>query len=384
MKHIRTTLPLAGDGRLRYLPDSIDADPGAVRFALKRGERSDQWWRRQRRVRPTCIGHIEVYDASVHVAARTSLIKNLARDCGFDACGVAEAGAIGRSDYLRAWLAAGRAGTMDYLSRHVDLRTDPRRLVPGARSVIVVALNYRQPVQPPPGHEPRGRIAMYAWGRDYHDVVRERLRSLVSGMRGAIDQPFEARACVDTAPVVEREWAAQAGIGWIGKNTLVLNNTLGSYFFLGVVITTLELQADSPAEDHCGTCSACLRACPTSAFPDAYQMDASKCISYLTIEHRGTIGPGLHKAIGGWVFGCDVCQAVCPFNRDAPESGVSDFAAAEPAPFPRLADLLTWSDDEIKTTFRGSAANRATPAMWRRNASIALANTESKRDDEQR
>lgn len=225
---------------------------------------------------------------------------------------------------------------------------------------------------------------MYAWGRDYHDVVRERLRSLVARMRDAIDEPFEARVCVDTAPVVEREWAAQAGIGWIGKNTLVLNHTLGSYFFLGVVLTTLELEADAPAEDHCGTCTACLRACPTSAFPEPYQMDASRCISYFTIEHRGATPVEFHEAIGDWVFGCDVCQVVCPFNRDGVASTVVDFAVAVPAPRPRLAELLAWSDDELKAKFRTSAANRATPVMWRRNASIALANARSGRVDAQR
>ena len=159
---------------------------------------------------------------------------------------------------------------------------------------------------------------MYAWGDDYHEVIRSKLGALVERMRTELVEPFEARVCVDTAPILERELAAAAGIGWIGKNTLVLHHELGSYFFLGAIVTTLDLAPDEPLPDHCGTCTACLDACPTQAFPKPYEMDASRCISYLTIEHRGDISKPFQKMMGDWVFGCDVCQEVCPYNRSAP------------------------------------------------------------------
>lgn len=216
---------------------------------------------------------------------------------------------------------------------------------------------------------------MYAWGDDYHDVIREKLRQLVEQMRSHIDVEFDSKICVDTVPLLEREVAAAAGIGWIGKNTLVLNAELGSYFFLGSIITTLDLARDEPVADHCGTCTACLDACPTSAFVGPYQMDASRCISYLTIEHRGDIDEQHHPHMGDWVFGCDVCQEVCPHNRKAPHTSEPRFAIREPGPQPVLDDVLEWSSEDYSAKLRGSAMKRAKPEMLQRNVTIAKGNS---------
>ena len=309
----------------------------------------------------------------------SAVVKRLAAECGFDRCGVAAAEPIGRADYLRAWLEAGRAGSMAYLHRHFALRTDARNLVDGAKSVIVVALLYRRPQKAPTATgsaEPRGRVASYAWGDDYHVVVRERLRTMVDRLRELHDGPFDARTCVDTAPLLEREYAAAAGIGWIGKNTMILDHELGSFFFLGAVVTTLEIAPDEPLEDRCGTCTACLSACPTNAFPAAYEMDASRCISYLTIERRKEIPAGLAEKCGDWIFGCDVCQDVCPHNRRAPASREPRFAARLPCPEPALENVLNWTRDDYRAHTRGSAMRRATLDIFQRNARMALENHE--------
>jgi len=301
-------------------------------------------------------------------ADTAQLIKKLAAAVGFDRCGIAKVEPIGRGEYLKEWLRQGHAGSMDYLHRNLNIRLDPAQILPKARSAIVVALNYKQ--SPPPVETdrdaPRGRVAMYAWGEDYHGVLRDKLRSLVDRLRAALPDPFETRICVDTAPIVERELAAAAGIGWIGKNTLVLHQDLGSYFFLGVIITTLESQLDEPAEDHCGSCTACLDACPTQAFPTPYQMDASRCISYLTIEHRGDISKPFQGMMKEWVFGCDVCQEVCPFNRHAPATTEPRFTAARTPPSLDVSEILGWTDDDHHGHVRGSALARATPEMLRR------------------
>ncbi len=310
-------------------------------------------------------------------AHKSRVVKALAVSLGFERCGIAPAAPIGRSDYLAAWLSAGRAGSMEYLHRYFNSRADPAELLPGAKSAIVAALVYKQP---PPAEardaQAHGRVAMYAWGDDYHDVIRAKLRQLEDKLREAIAEPFETRVCVDTAPVVERELAAAAGIGWIGKNTMVLHQDLGSYFFLGAVVTTLELEPDAPVQDHCGTCTACLEACPTQAFPVAYEMDASRCISYLTIEHRGDISRPFQEMMGDWIFGCDVCQDVCPFNRHAPTTREPRFAVRSPGPTSDLEAVLAWSPEDYRAAVRGSAMTRAKLDMFQRNARIALTNIE--------
>lgn len=303
---------------------------------------------------------------------KSASLRRLAANLGFDRVGIASAGPITRADYLRGWLEQGRAGQMDYLHRLFEQRVDPRNLLPGARSVIVTALNYHQPTPGRKAGQPRGRVARYAWGDDYHRVVRDRLAALIKALRVEIDEPFQARACVDTAAVVEREWAAAAGVGWIGKNTMVLHQDLGSYLFLGEIVTTLELTPDTPARDRCGSCTRCLEACPTDAFPAPYQMDASRCISYLTIELREGIPPQFQAPMGDWIFGCDICQEVCPYNRGAPISEA--FPIRPPGPYPLLTEILSWTPDDYRATLRGSAMKRAKLPMLQRNAAAALAN----------
>lgn len=306
-------------------------------------------------------------------AEKSQWIKEMAGSVGFDLAGVARAGPIRRQGEFWNWLATGFAGTMSYLRRNVGPRVDVSSLLGGAKSVIVVAHNYHQPIPEVPGDAPRGRVAMYAWGNDYHKVVKKKLRQLIDRMREEFEEDFEARPCVDTAPVIEREWAAMAGIGWIGKNTLVVNRELGSYFFLGLIVTTLELAYDQPVTDHCGSCTRCLDACPMDAFPVPYQMDASQCISYLTIEHREEIAESFHKRMGGWVFGCDVCQQVCPHNQSAPVTTEPRYAIRPPGPFPLLEELANWDEEQYRAVLRGSAIKRAKLDMLRRNARIALA-----------
>lgn len=303
---------------------------------------------------------------------RAAIVKKIAAEIGFDRCGIALAAAIPHGDYLRRWLAKGRAGTMGYLHRHVESRVDVRAWLPSARSVIVAALNYHQPEPDSSGDTQRGRVAMYAWGEDYHVVVREKLEQLVSRLREQIAEPFDAKVCVDTSAIIERELAAMAGIGWIGKNTMVLDASLGSYFFLGEIMTDLELTLDTPQTDHCGTCTRCLDACPTQAFPRPYEMDARQCISYLTIEHRGEIDPALADKLGEWVFGCDVCQQVCPYNKDAPLTREARFAPArDDAARPLLSDILMWDDAAYQDFTKGRATDRARLDMWKRNARLA-------------
>lgn len=315
-------------------------------------------------------------------------MKRLAGELGLAGVGVASAGPVTRQDYLEQWLAQGHAGEMQYLARYRELRADPRQLLPGAQSVIVVADVYRQPDSASAGRLPatlhdeaataaRGKVARYAWGRDYHRVLRKKLHRLVDGLRACLPEPFEARSCVDTAPILEREWAAASGIGWIGKNTLVLSQELGSFFFLGEIVTTLELEPTPVAEDRCGTCTRCLEACPTRALTAPYQMDATRCISYLTIEHRGDIDPAMQRAMGDWVYGCDICQDVCPYNRRPP-------AASEPAygiqqrnplvPTASLNVLASWDQAAYDEHLAGSAMKRASLSMLQRNATIARAN----------
>jgi len=303
--------------------------------------------------------------------ARSDWIKSAAASLGFERCGIAAAERIPRAAYFRKWLADGFAGTMGYLNRHVDSRVDVRAWMPSARSVIVAALSYHQHEPVRPDDRPRGRVAMYAWGEDYHLVMREKLAALLERMRDQFGVGIEARLCVDSSAIIERELAAMAGIGWIGKNTMVLHQELGSYFFLGEIITDLELAPDVPASDHCGTCTRCLEACPTRAFPAAYQMDARRCISYLTIEHRGEISPELAAKMGDWVFGCDVCQQVCPYNQDAPRTREPRFSATAESAWPALDDIAAWDEAAYRRFVDGRATERARLEMWKRNAGLA-------------
>jgi epoxyqueuosine reductase len=300
---------------------------------------------------------------SLAAAALTEAARARALALGFDLAAVGPAGPPEHGAELRRWIEAGHAGTMGYLERRLEERLDPGRVLPGARSVLCVGLHYYQGT---PADQSWRPVARYAWGRDYHDVIAPRLERLADFLAEAAGA--RSRGYVDTGPVLERDLAARAGLGWIGKNTMLLHPSLGSWFFIGVLLTTADLVPDEPLADRCGTCRACLDACPTGAFVAPYVLDARRCISYLTIEHRGEIEPALRPGMAGWQFGCDVCQDVCPWNRKAPVATGDDFQprAAYPG-----ADAITAMDDEaLRRRFAGTALLRARPAGLRRNAAI--------------
>jgi len=250
-----------------------------------------------------------------------------------------------------------------------------RAVVPGARSVIITGTVYNTE-RPYSSEQPPSvaRISRYAWGDDYHDVLKARLEALLAWMRAESSEPFDARAYVDTGPVLERVYARHAGIGWIGKNTCVINPTLGSWIFLGEVICSLDLLPDEPALDQCGTCALCLEACPTQALVAPGVLDSNRCISYLTIEHRGGIEPSLTAQIGSHIYGCDICQEVCPWNATAPTSGDRAWQPRAVWDQPRVADLVQMPDEALQSALDGSAMSRAEPAGMRRNIEIAAAN----------
>lgn len=342
---------------------------------------------------------------------RTQWICERARVVGFDLCGVARAEAFDELGHLSEWLAQGYAGEMNYLKD--PRRGDPRRVVEGARSVIVVALNYNSAqaystetaASANDGDASRGWISRYAWGDDYHEVLGEKLEALLAAMRAELPESFEARAYVDTGPVVERVAAKYAGLGWLAKNTCLINEQLGSWLFLGVIVTTLELEpslapGESPAADLCGNCRLCLDACPTNAFAAPYVLDARRCISYLTIELRGAIPEELRPGMGRAVIGCDICQDVCPWNspRRAPVTTLAAFQARQIAAqdisytdetkadewlfAPELEWLASLTPKDFSRIFHGSAVKRA---KWRgvvRNACVALGNAAIDRNSE--
>jgi epoxyqueuosine reductase len=321
-------------------------------------------------------------------AERTRWIGERARTAGFDLCGVVPASPedLDELSHMPEWLARGFAGEMKYL--HDGRRADPRLVLQGARSLIVVALNYNsaQPASTKPlagandsARGPRGLISRYAWGDDYHEVIRHKLAALIAEMRARFPEPFETRVYADTGPIVERVAAKHAGLGWLAKNTCLINSRLGSWLFLGVIVTTLALEptlapGQPPPPDLCGSCTRCLDACPTQAFPEPYVLDARRCISYLTIELRGAIPEEFREQIGGNVIGCDICQDVCPWNRRAPLTSLAAFLPRETLLAPELEWLASLSQQEFSAVFRGSAVKRA---KWRglvRNACVALGN----------
>ncbi len=348
-------------------------------------------------------------------AADTAWITNRAKELGFDLCGVLRVEAFPELARFEEWLARGYAGEMNYLE-------DPRRRNPALiqenlRSAIVCALNYNTDLPysvdaaAAKTREPRGWISRYAWGRDYHEVLWEKLNALAASLREKFPEPFAVRAYADTGPVAERIFAKYAGLGWLGKNTLLLNESLGSWFFLGVILTSLDLTpslapAEAPPADLCGNCRQCLDACPTGALVEPYLLDARRCISYLTIELRGNIPQEFREAMGRHVYGCDICQDVCPYNRSTPVTALAEFqprggSAATSAhapkgaemaapvecerpgpPFageslfePRLEWLAGMSAEEFCEIFRGSAMKRTKWKGLVRNACIALGNT---------
>jgi epoxyqueuosine reductase len=324
---------------------------------------------------------------NANLAART---LELARSAGFDLCGIAGAAQFPELGHLEEWIERGYAGEMRYL--HDERRLSPTRAMPGARSVIVCALNYNTSLplstearaQQEPNTGPRAWISRYAWGDDYHQVLGEKLEALVEHLHSEFPENFEARAYVDTGPIVERVAAKYAGLGWLAKNTCLINKELGSWLFIGVIVTTLDLAAspdtaETPAPDLCGNCSLCIDACPTGAIVEPYILDARRCISYLTIELRGAIPPELREPMGRHVFGCDICQDVCPCNLRAPVSPLPNFQPRrreERSLFsPALEWLIALTEEEFRAMFRKSPVKRA---KWRglvRNACIAIGNS---------
>lgn len=296
-------------------------------------------------------------------------IRRAILDRGFDRVGFAEAGPAPRGEALEAWLARGFAGEMVYIARSLERRLDPRRVLPGARTVVAAALGY---APPPPGPPPPGAaaIAAYALGRDYHRVVGRRLRAAGRELerRGA-----RVRAYVDAGPVLEKAWAERAGVGWIGKNACSIHPARGSYFFLGTILTDLPVEPDPPSADRCGSCRRCLDVCPTGALVEPGWLDARRCIAYLTIEHRGEVPEALWAEIGNHVFGCDICQAVCPYNRRAPP-GDPELAPRAGSVFPPLSELARLDPETFRARFRGTPVLRAKPEGFLRSVAVALAN----------
>jgi epoxyqueuosine reductase len=305
---------------------------------------------------------------------RTDHLKQLARECGFELAGVARASPLAQDNqrYLD-WVSRGMAGAMTYLTGHrATIRTDPKLLLASARSIICVGKLYNGvgPRSTEVSDAERGWVSRYAWGKDYHAVLQENLKELVQ----KLGPNHEYKICVDTAPLLERSYARQAGLGWIGKNTCLINQEMGSWLFLGEILTSLELEPDTPPPDRCGTCTRCIEACPTQAIPpEGYELDARRCISYFTIELREAVPEEMRDGIGRHVFGCDICQDVCPWNRQAPIATEPSF---EPALFaPPLEQLAALSEDEFRENFRSSPIQRAKYSGFLRNVAIAMGNS---------
>jgi epoxyqueuosine reductase len=303
---------------------------------------------------------------------QSDMVRRLARECGFELAGVARAEPLaGDFERYQDWVAQDMAGEMGYLTdRRAEVRRDPRNLSPGARSIICVGKLYNQAA--PPVQEGRAIFSRYAWGKDYHDVMREALE-LFAHRLSAVES-HQWKVCVDTAPLLERSYARQAGLGWIGRNTCLINEPLGSWFFLGEVITTLELEPDSPPPDRCGTCTRCIEACPTQAIVpdgDGWKLDARRCIAYLNIELRGPIPEGQRTWLGSHVFGCDICQDVCPWNARAPQTTEPAFQPLYD-PAPPLEELAALSADDFRHRFRGTAVMRAKHEGLLRSVAAAL------------
>lgn len=299
-------------------------------------------------------------------SALSEHVKAAGRRLGFDLVAIGPAGPPERGPAFEAWLDAGYAGAMGYLERGRARRLDPRRVLPGARAVVACALNYYQGEDAPgPRH-----VARYAWGEDYHALVEGRLRALLVEVEAAAPGA-RGRPYVDTGPLLERELAARAGLGWVGKNTMLLHPGLGSWFFVGVLLTTAEIAFDAPLPDRCGSCTRCLRACPTGAFVAPYVMDARRCVSYLTIERRGEIPEELRPGVGSLAFGCDACQDACPWNRRTPVTAEAAFLAQG---LPNLTELLGLDDDGYRRRLRGSPLRRARREGLARSAAVALGN----------
>ena len=306
-------------------------------------------------------------------------IKDHARALGFDKVGIVPAGALAdEAVRLEEWLRRSYHGDMSYMAREPEKRADVRKLLPSAKSVVAVALNYYRPEQ----HSQDagvGKISRYAWGDDYHDVLREKLSALLKWIQGRMPG-VEGKICVDSSPAMDKVWAQRAGLGWIGKHTNLISREAGSYFFIGEILTDLPLPVDEPASAHCGTCIACMPACPTAAITAPGQLDARRCISYLTIELPGSIPVELRRMVGNRIYGCDDCQLVCPWNKFARAAAHPDFKVRHGLDAARLADLFAWTEQEFLARTEGSAIRRIGYERWLRNIAVALGNAPSTRE----
>lgn len=304
------------------------------------------------------------HQALTNVEERTNFVKATARRLGFSFCGISRAEFLDEeAPKLEEWLNRGYQGKMGYLENFFDKRLDPTLLVPGAKSVVSLLYNYF------PKQELGGstyKIARYAYGEDYHTVVREKLNTFMDELRSAIGD-VNGRAFVDSAPVMERAWAKRSGLGWIGKNSLLLNREAGSYFFLAELIIDLELNYDGPIKDYCGTCTACMDACPTDAIPEPYVVDGSKCISYFTIELKEEIPSDVHGKFDNWIFGCDICQEVCPWNRFARPHDEPRFEPPEELRSMTTNDWREITEERFRYVFRNSPLKRAKYQGIKRN-----------------
>lgn len=327
-------------------------------------------------------------DRAENLAALVARIRAEAAALGFAGCRIAPAEVPAAAvDGLARWLAAGRHGGMDYMDRHAALRADPRGLLPEVARVIGVRMDYL-PAAAPAGWRERERaaqrapgtavVSIYARGRDYHKVIRNRLQKLAERIdalaaEAGLGRHF-SRACTDSAPVMEVEFARLGGLGWRGKHTLLLDRDGGSMFFLGELLTSLPLPVDAPVEPHCGRCAACIDACPTGAIVAPYELDARRCISYLTIEHDGPIPVEFRRAIGNRIYGCDDCQLACPWNKFAHRASLPDFDARAPLDHAELLDLWGWDEAGFLRRTEGSAIRRVGHERWRRNLAVAMGN----------
>ncbi|HYQ85834.1 MAG TPA: tRNA epoxyqueuosine(34) reductase QueG [Bacteroidota bacterium] len=306
------------------------------------------------------------------MSALTKEIKDRALELGFSRVGIARAERLeADSARLSDWLENGYHGTMRWMAQNFEKRVDPGCVVPGARSVVAVAMNYHTP-NPHSDDPETGKVSRYAWGDDYHGVLESRLKQLLAFVQGR-DPHAAGKIYVDTGPVMEKLWAQRAGIGWEGKHTNVITEEYGSWVFLGEMILDIELDYDEPAVDRCGTCTLCIEACPTQAIVEPYVLDSNRCISYLTIEHRGPIAPELGEQFDRWVYGCDICQDVCPWNtKFSKPTDLQEFAPRGQNIAPRLTDLASLSKEEFTARYRKSAMKRAKREGITRNATVAM------------
>lgn len=314
-----------------------------------------------------------------YTAAQLSLhIKDDAQRLGFELVGISRVRPSAHENSFADWLRQGFSGEMGYMARTAELRRCPEKLVPWAISVVSVGMNYQTPQHRGPAtNGARGRISRYAWGDDYHELMKRKLDSLHEKIKKICDGPVEGKAFVDSGPVLERDFAGVAGLGWIGKNTQLISPKKGSWFFLGELFLSIPLSYDRPIRDRCGKCDLCLKACPTKAFVGPYILDARRCISYLTIELKGWMPRHLRPLVGNHIFGCDICQEVCPYNVKASPSGEPGFAPREGLHAPELVPLLLLNEEEFRRRFRGSPIRRAKRRGFLRNVAVALGNSGS-------